>query len=252
MTNNRSFSGLFANLYDAVLDWWTDDVRFWLDVASALGHPILEIGAGTGRVALPLARAGYAVIAVDHSMDMLLIFNRKLRAEPLDVRNRISLVCGSAAAIPTRAAVVGSVIITHNTSFLFRGPQEFIATMKELHRALKPGASLTIVCDDEESRWKVMKLRLAFRMYRQEHGGRILEVVVHFGSKKSYQVKFMSLLLQLSLRQRPRLAFVITPELRPPDEVFIDWVRKAGFRVKGVRSAYNYHGVQGVVLEANA
>jgi SAM-dependent methyltransferase len=44
---------------------YLEDMPLWRSLASEYGDPVLEIGAGTGRVALDLARRGYRVTALD-------------------------------------------------------------------------------------------------------------------------------------------------------------------------------------------
>lgn len=61
----------FARFYDLDTQDSTDDLRFWLNLARRAGGPILEVAVGTGRVLIPLARAGYAVTGVDISAEML-------------------------------------------------------------------------------------------------------------------------------------------------------------------------------------
>ena len=41
------------------------DVPFWRTVALHAGGSLLELGAGTGRIAIPLARAGVKVVGID-------------------------------------------------------------------------------------------------------------------------------------------------------------------------------------------
>lgn len=59
------------------------DLPLWLELAAAAGGPVLDVGAGTGRVALPLARAGHRVCALDR--DQLLLDALRARAGALDV-----------------------------------------------------------------------------------------------------------------------------------------------------------------------
>src|SRR5436190_16404629 len=47
------------------------DVRFWQDMAARANGPVLELGCGTGRVTLPIARTGARIVGVDRSAGML-------------------------------------------------------------------------------------------------------------------------------------------------------------------------------------
>jgi SAM-dependent methyltransferase len=48
-----------------------EDLPLWRSLAAEYGDPVLDVGAGTGRVALDLARAGYRVTALDRDPDLL-------------------------------------------------------------------------------------------------------------------------------------------------------------------------------------
>jgi SAM-dependent methyltransferase len=71
-----------ARWYDLIHRVDADDVRFYLDLARAMGGPVLEIGVGSGRIAIPVARAGIDVTGLDLSEDMLAGLAEKLAAEP--------------------------------------------------------------------------------------------------------------------------------------------------------------------------
>jgi ubiquinone/menaquinone biosynthesis C-methylase UbiE len=58
------------------------DVEFYLAQARETGGPILDLACGTGRVAFPLARAGFDVTGLDRAAAMLKIARAKLRATP--------------------------------------------------------------------------------------------------------------------------------------------------------------------------
>src|SRR5713226_6865939 len=47
------------------------DVPFWRRVAREARGPVLELGCGTGRVSLPLTRAGVTLVGIDRSSQML-------------------------------------------------------------------------------------------------------------------------------------------------------------------------------------
>lgn len=50
---------------------YNEDIPFWLELAREQGDPILELGCGTGRVLVALAKAGYRVFGLDHDAEML-------------------------------------------------------------------------------------------------------------------------------------------------------------------------------------
>jgi SAM-dependent methyltransferase len=61
-----------ASIYDLAYGDYTDDVLFYENLANAApDDSVLELGVGTGRVALPLARAGFRVFGIDRSEPML-------------------------------------------------------------------------------------------------------------------------------------------------------------------------------------
>ncbi|MBI2897505.1 MAG: class I SAM-dependent methyltransferase [Deltaproteobacteria bacterium] len=62
------------------------DVRFYVDLADRVGGPVLELGCGAGRVALPIARAGRAIVGLDASGPML--EHARARAAKLPARAR--------------------------------------------------------------------------------------------------------------------------------------------------------------------
>ena len=56
-----------ARLYDPWSVSVTEDVGFYVDLALEAGGPVVELGVGTGRIAVPTAAAGVRVIGVDSS-----------------------------------------------------------------------------------------------------------------------------------------------------------------------------------------
>ncbi len=82
---------LLARYYDLEYRHHRDDLDFYVQLAEwtdlALEWPVLELGCGTGRVALSLAQAGFSVTAVDVSLGMLEVCERD--AARRGVRQRI-------------------------------------------------------------------------------------------------------------------------------------------------------------------
>ena len=82
----------FGLLYDSVpLYAARTDVGFYVDDAKAAGGRVLEVGCGTGRILLPIARAGCTITGIDGSKQMLERCRVNLAAEPAGVQSRIQL-----------------------------------------------------------------------------------------------------------------------------------------------------------------
>ena len=79
-----------ARVYDPWSTGVIEDISFYVDEAVAAGGPVVELGVGTGRIAIPTAMAGVDVIGVDSSPGMLEVCAEHARAagvaERLDLR----------------------------------------------------------------------------------------------------------------------------------------------------------------------
>src|SRR5262245_29565381 len=73
------------------------DVRFWVDLARRQRGRVLELGCGTGRLSIPLLRAGADLVGVDRSTPMLARARRKARRAGL---RRARFVRGDIRALP--------------------------------------------------------------------------------------------------------------------------------------------------------
>jgi len=82
-----SASELHPAIYDAMAASIPggDDVAFYRSLAEQAGGPVVELGCGTGRVAIPLAEAGFDVTGIDRSAGMLARARMKTEALPPDV-----------------------------------------------------------------------------------------------------------------------------------------------------------------------
>jgi SAM-dependent methyltransferase len=81
-----------AGLYDPWSRSVTEDVLFYVAEARKSGGPVVELGVGTGRIAIPVAAAGIRVIGVDDSGGMLEIC--RARAERAGVSDLLELRAG--------------------------------------------------------------------------------------------------------------------------------------------------------------
>jgi SAM-dependent methyltransferase len=83
----------YSVYYDLLYANKQEDVPFYLSMAKETGGPVCELACGTGRVLLPLARAGFEATGIDMSQAMLDKLQAKLDKEPRDVQARVALKC---------------------------------------------------------------------------------------------------------------------------------------------------------------
>jgi SAM-dependent methyltransferase len=99
VTDLRQVRGLGPSPYDTIAelyDPWSrsvvEDVPFYVTEARKARGPIVELGVGTGRIAIPIAHQVIHVIGIDSSREMLATCQR--RAEDAGVVDRIELCLG--------------------------------------------------------------------------------------------------------------------------------------------------------------
>ena len=107
----------WADLYDKVYAYLDYDLDFWLGQANAAGGPVLEMGCGTGRVALALADAGFDVTGVDISPRMIEQAKAKAKTRGLADRSTF-IVADMAEKDPGANADFGLVLFPFRSSSL--------------------------------------------------------------------------------------------------------------------------------------
>ena len=133
----------FAPFYDLEYGRKEDDLPFYLDLADTYGSPILEIGAGTGRITFELARRGHEVWGIDNSPVMLRLAKNKLKQWPKKVQHNCRIFTAdmtnfnlqkdfNLCIIPFRAFL-------HNLTTL-----DQLATLRCIHRHLQGNGILAL------------------------------------------------------------------------------------------------------------
>ena len=97
-----------ARVYDPWSVSVTEDVQFYVELAVEAGGPVVELGVGTGRIAVPTAVAGVEVIGVDSSAGMLEVCREQ--AELAGVAELVDLRLGDLRdpPVPERVRLVTS------------------------------------------------------------------------------------------------------------------------------------------------
>jgi SAM-dependent methyltransferase len=119
------------------------DLGLWRELARAERGPVLDVGAGTGRVALRLAHAGHDVTALDRDPALLAVLAERASAGGLHVET----VVADAAAfeLPRRYALIA---VPMQTLQLLPGPAERAGFYAAAARALAPGGLVAAAIAD--------------------------------------------------------------------------------------------------------
>lgn len=131
----------FAPFYDLEYGHKDDDIDFYLDVADEYGSPILEIGVGTGRIAVELAQAGHTVWGIDNSANMLKKATAKREQLSASLSKRLVLKQADMRSFRLRKSF--RCVIMPFRAFLHNlNLQDQLATLRGIHRHLQPGGFL--------------------------------------------------------------------------------------------------------------
>lgn len=160
------YGDVFAEVYD---DWYASvtDIAATVDtlVRLAGGGNLLELGVGTGRIAVPLATrlSGSArIVGVDASVSMLERMDRKVAELPTPARHRIATHLGDMKD-PAPGGPFSVVFCTFNTFFNLPSPDVQMECLHNASRSLAPGGAVvleTAVFDDNPSREALRETRL--------------------------------------------------------------------------------------------
>jgi SAM-dependent methyltransferase len=131
----------FARFYDWDTVGERDDLDFFRNLSARTGGPALEVGCGTGRVLLPLARGGLRLTGVDVSGAMLARARAKLAATGLLERVRLVEADAQSMALEERFRLA---YVALNTFMHFTSPEAQTRTLERIHRHLVPGGLLAL------------------------------------------------------------------------------------------------------------
>jgi SAM-dependent methyltransferase len=170
-SNNETLSGSAGwDDYAAFYDWENArtmarrDVPFWRRVAAAAGGPVLELGCGTGRVTVPLARAGISLVGIDLSDPMLRRARARLRRVRLAAHAR--LVRGDIRHLPFEPATFALVAAPYGILQSLVRDSDLSATLSAAAAALRPGGRLVMELVADLTGWREYREETKLRGWR--------------------------------------------------------------------------------------
>jgi len=147
-----------AALYDYEYRRRRADVTFYRELATKrLGGPgrLLELGAGSGRVTIPLARDGHEVVAVDQSQAMLERLRSRTESLPNAARSRITVVEGELCTFRAPGGPFPLVIAAFNVLEHLYTRGELAACLARVAAHLAPGGAFAFDVQMPDLAWLV-------------------------------------------------------------------------------------------------
>jgi SAM-dependent methyltransferase len=175
------------------------DVPFWRNLALHAGGRVLELGCGTGRISIPLGRAGVPVVGIDRSAPMLARARQRVKRSRLE--SRVRLVRGDIRHLPflppasapaeasSAGAVAGSrrrvppegqarrgggfrmVMAPYGMLQSLLRERDLKATLQAVHAALEPGGTFGMELVADLPSWEEYRQRVSLKGWRRGSSG---------------------------------------------------------------------------------
>jgi len=130
---------------------------------------VLELGCGTGRVSLPLARAGVDLVGIDRSAPMLdrarkrILKSKFLKSSNPQILKSLSLVRGDIRALPFDDGAFPMVLAPYGILQSLIRPRDLTATLASVARVVAPGGTFGIDLVPDVPKWREYTNRVQMR-----------------------------------------------------------------------------------------
>lgn len=147
------------------------DVKFWIDLARRSGGAVLELGCGTGRLSVPVAKVAPGFVGIDRSAPMLRRLQTRLRRARLGSRARV--IRGDIRALPFRRRVrFGLVMAPYGMLQSLITDADLRATLTAVASVVAKGGRFVVDLVPDLPRWQEYDRRVSLKG-RRPGGGRL-------------------------------------------------------------------------------
>jgi ubiquinone/menaquinone biosynthesis C-methylase UbiE len=126
------------------------DVPFWTRVARRMRGRVLELGCGTGRISVPLLRAGIDLVGIDRSAPML----ARIPTVTASAARRRPFVRGDIRGLPFRDRSCAAVIAPYGILQSLIRARDLDDTLASVARVIKPGGTFGVDLVPDVPRWR--------------------------------------------------------------------------------------------------
>ena len=213
------------------------DVKFWQAMADRTSGPILELGCGTGRVTIPVARTGARIVGVDRSSEML--GHARKRSRRIRSHARPMWVRGDIRFLPFRASARFDLVMApYGILQSLVRESDLKATLASVAGVLAPGGLFGVDLVPDLPVWKEYRDKVRFRGARRGGKSRITLVEsVRQDRAKKLTVFDQEYIEQRGRERRSRRFSLVFRTLTVPQ--MTKRLENAGFRIKAVLGDYS-------------
>lgn len=138
MTKEQLAYQEYSKIYDQFHEMRLgEDIRFWQEEAHIAGSPILELGCGSGRLALPIAHQGISIHGIDNSPEMLGLLEQKVAKELPKTKTFITWEFGDMQSFDTQPSRYMMVFIAFSALQYLHDRDDQMVIFTKAHSTLK-------------------------------------------------------------------------------------------------------------------
>ena len=138
------------------------DVAFWRRVAAGADGPVLELGCGTGRITVPLAKSGVDLVGVDRSAPMLARARARISRTSSTSRT-LSFVRADIRALPFARGRFSMVLAPYGVLQSLTRERDLVETLESVARVLRRGGMFGIDVVPDVPQWREYRNQVQLR-----------------------------------------------------------------------------------------
>jgi len=211
------------------------DIPFWRRLALRAKGRVLELGCGTGRVSLPLARAGVSLVGIDRSPSMLARAVRRARALR-HRRNALTFVRGDVRALPFAHQQFSAVLAPYGVLQSLLDDDDLVATLESVRHVLVRGGTFGIDLVPDVPNWREYDNRVQLR--GRKAGGAHLTLIESVRQDRERRLtRFKQRYVERRGKHRVEHQFELAFRTLSVPEM-VQRLERTGFRVEAVLGDY--------------
>ena len=211
------------------------DIAFWQRLAAPIAGPILELGCGTGRVALPVARHGATVVGIDRSESMLARARTRVRRAPYG--SRVALIRGDIRHLPFPDKTFPLVMAPYGILQSLLDEQLLAATLKDVRRVLTRDGIFGLELVADLPAWDEYSNRTTLRSKRGPHGRPIALVESVKQDRRKHMTRFTQTFVEGRGKSATRKTFSLAFRTLSVPQM-VSRLEKAGLQVSALLGDY--------------